>query len=179
MLFDVYKCFIPECFLDTALVEVLLECSNAANHKKGNSTVIKMMGEQRMGGNFIIAVIDDDKVKVKELEEFDKIKRLWQKGLKLFKHPAKSHFIIQLSPAIEQWLLNECNKGKVDLTYYGLPTDLRGLKSMKGLSQRKDERFKKLFRAMLKNDKCDEIIELKRWLVFFRENNYKTNIDLL
>lgn len=32
---------------------------------------------------------------------------------------------------------------------------------------------------MLKNEICEEIIELKRWLHFFFDNNYKTDIDLL
>jgi hypothetical protein len=152
----------PECFLDTNLVEVLLECVDAVNHKKGNSSVI-----------------DDDKVKVKGLNEFDKIERLWKSGLKLFRYPGRNHYVVQLSPAIERWLLNECSKGGINLSEYGLPENLKGLEKMKGLSQRKDEKFKRLFKDMLKKDKCNEMIELKRWLLFFKENNYKTNLDLL
>jgi hypothetical protein len=169
----------PECFLDTSLVEVLLECSDAVNHKKGNSSVIKIMSEGRLRNNFVVAVIDDDKVKVKGLEDFVKIEKLCKAGLKFFNHSERNHYIIQLSPAIELWLLNECSKGDVNLSLYDLPGSLKGLRSMKGISQRKDERFKRLFRDMLNNDKCDEIIELKRWLIFFRDNNYNSNLDLL
>ncbi len=43
MPFDVYKAFIPECFLDTNLVEVLLNKPLSVNHKKGNSTVAVQM----------------------------------------------------------------------------------------------------------------------------------------
>lgn len=179
MPFDVHKCFMPECYLDTNLVEVLLECQDAVNHKKGNSSVIEAMAGDRMKDNFVVGLIDDDKVKVKRLEEFKKIERLWKQGLKMFKHPDKSQYVIQVSPAIEKWLLNECVKGGISPEEYSLPTELEGLRALKGLSQRKDERFRKLFRSMLENEKCDEIKELKRWLIFLRETNYKTNLDLL
>ncbi|HRP57070.1 hypothetical protein [Agriterribacter sp.] len=62
---------------------------------------------------------------------------------------------------------------------FGLPGDLGGLRQMKGLSQRSDPRFKRLFKAMADTDACDESIEMKRWLMFFRDNNFQTNIDLL
>lgn len=179
MPFDVYKCFIPECYLDTNLVEVLLEKPDAVNHKKGSTTIAARMKEPRLADSFVVASIDDDKRKLKELDEFLKIERLWRNGLKLFKHPVRKHYFIQLSPAIERWILIESAKGEIRLEDYGLPGDIRGLKGMKSLSQRRDTRFGNLFRDMLKNEKCDEIIELKRWLIFFRDNNYNSNIDLL
>ena len=75
--------------------------------------------------------------------------------------------------------MKECEKGKINLANYDLPGDFRGLKNMKGFTQRNDQRFKKLFADMLKNEKCDELIELKRWILFLKENNYNTNLDLL
>jgi len=179
MLFDVFKCFMPECCLDTNLVEVLLERSNSVNHKKGNSSIVEKMNDPRLVDGFVVAVIDDDKIKVKGLEELDKINRLWRNGLKLYKHPDRKHFYVQISPAIERWIMNECSKAGIVLSEYGLPDGLKALVDMKSLTQRSDERFKRLFRDMLANENCDEINELKRWLVFLRDNNYNSNLDLL
>ena len=48
MPFDVYKCFMPECYLDTNLVEVLLNKPYTVNHKKGNSSIVKAMESDRL-----------------------------------------------------------------------------------------------------------------------------------
>ncbi|MGN6490799.1 MAG: hypothetical protein ACTHLE_02285 [Agriterribacter sp.] len=169
----------PECFLDTNLVEALLNKPNAVNHKKGNSSIINAMENERLRDGFVVALIDDDKVKVKALEGYIKIDRLWKATLKLFKHPERNHFVIQVSPAIEKWIITECAKGNINMQEFGLPADLNGLRRMKGLTQRNDDRFKELFKRMLSVKACDEIIEMKRWLIFFRDNNIQTNIDLL
>ena len=113
------------------------------------------------------------------MDDFEKVERLWRPGLKLFSHPVRKHYFIQLSPAIERWLLAECEKGGITLSDYDLPASLSELKDLKGISQRKDKRFSKLFVDMLQNEACDEMIELQRWLLFFRNNNYKANLDLL
>jgi hypothetical protein len=178
MPFDVYKSFMPECFLDTNLVEVLLNKPDSVNHKKGNSTIAVQM-KTKLANNFVVALIDDDKRKLKELEEFGKVERLWRPGLRLFTHHVRKHNFIQLSPAIERWILTECEKGGITLSDYDLPDSIDKLKDLKGISQRKDARFNNLFRMMLQNEKCDEISELHRWLIFFRDNHYNTNIDSL
>jgi hypothetical protein len=130
---------------------------------------------------FAVGIIDDDKVKVKDLDSFNKVDRLTTNGLKFFKHPNRHHYLIQICPALEKWILKECEKGNINIAdeKYKLPISLKGLTYLKGLTQRNDERFKMLFRDMLENERCDEIIELKRWLLFLKENNYNTNLDFL
>lgn len=179
MRYDVYKCFIPECFLDTNLVELIFEKTGVVNHKKGNSSVLAAMQSDKLKDNFAVAIIDDDKVKVKALEEFNLNVRLSKVGLKIYKHPLRAHFVIQLSPAIEQWILRECAKAEVNMGNYGLEDNLETLRKMKAITQRSDERFKRLFREMMQCSSCDEIIELKRWLIFLKDNNYNTDLDLL
>lgn len=169
----------PECFLDTTLVEVLLNKPFAVNHKKGNSSIVKAMENEKLKDSFVVALIDDDKVKVKMLENYIQVNRLCKTSLKLFKHPQKNHFVIQVSPAIEKWILKECEKAGIDTVQFDLPGDLNGLRQMKGLSQRNDPRFRNLFKHMSDIQACDEVVEMKRWLMFFRDNNIQTNIDLL
>ena len=179
MLSDVYKCFMPECFLDTNLVEVLLEKPNSVNHRKGNSSVAVLMDNGKYRDSFVVGIIDDDKVRLKELDNFDFIERLSRNGIKLYSHPLQKHYFILISPAIEKWIINECEKGALQISDYDLPDTLNILKKMKGITQRSDIRFKRLFKDMLKIESCDEITELKRWLTFFKDNNTNSNIELL
>ncbi|MCW3115634.1 MAG: hypothetical protein JWR18_4030 [Segetibacter sp.] len=181
MLFDVYKCFLPECYLDTLLVEVLLNKPFSVNHKKGNSSIAVVMNNSPLKDRFAVGIIDEDKVRLKELDTFIHVERLRKNGLKIYRHSNKNHFFIQICPAVERWILKECEKASIDIAAdrYRLPNTLKGLKAMKGLTQRSDERFKRLFRDMSENESCDELIELRRWLLFFRENNYNSNLDLL
>lgn len=183
MSFDVYKCFLPECNLDTLLVEVLLQKSFAVNHQKGNSSIPKKMDRKALINSFAVGIIDEDKIKLRELDKFKEIKRLTKKGLKLFEQNDidTHHYFIQICPAIEKWILNESTKGEIDLAdeKYKLPNTLKGLVNLKGASQRNDQRFKMLFLDMLANEKCDEIITLKKWILFLKENNYNSNTDLL
>ena len=181
MLFDVYKCFLPECYLDTLLVEVLLNKPFSVNHKKGNSSIAAIMHNSPLKDGFAVGVIDEDKVRLKELDTFDEEERLSKKGIKIYTHSVRKHFFIQICPAIEKWILKECEKATIDIASdrYQLPNTLKGLKAMKGLTQRNDERFKRLFRDMSENEHCDELIELRRWLIFLKENNYNTDLDLL
>lgn len=179
MKLDVYKCFLPECNLDSTLVEVLLNKPFAVNHNKGNSNVAVKMTQAKMKDSFAVGIIDEDKVKLKALEDFKIIERLARKNVKLYSHRKRKHYFIQLCPAVEAWILNECNKADIQLINYELPTTLRGLIKMKGLKQRNDNRFVRLFKEMEKNIKCDEVNELKRWLRFLRDNHINTNFDLL
>lgn len=169
----------PECFLETNLVEVLLEKANSVNHKKGNSNIASKLNSELLKDSFAVAIIDDDKRRLKELDNCTKNERLSRKGLKFFKRRESNHYFIQVSPAMERWILNECTKGGISMTDYNLPDNLDALRGMKGVSQRTDDRFKRLFSDMLKNESCDEIIELKRWLLFLKENNYNSDLDLL
>ncbi len=181
MSFNVYKCFLPECYLDTLLVEVLLNKPFSVNHKKGNSSIATEMKHGALKDSFAVGVIDEDRVKLKELDTFVEVERLSKKGLKIYYHPKKKHFFIQICPVIEKWILKECDKASIDIASeeYKLPNTLKGLKAMKGLAQRSDERFERLFRYMQSNKSCHQLIELKRWLLFLKENNYTTDLDLL
>lgn len=169
----------PECFLDTNLVEALLNKPYTVNHKKGNSSILKAMEESRLKDHFVVALIDDDKVKVRALENYRKVDRLCKTSLKLFMHTGRKHFVIHVSPAIEKWIMTECEKGQINIDAFGLPGDISGLRRMKGLSQRNDSQFKTLFKQMIAGEACDKIIEMKRWLLFFSDNNIQTNINFL
>ncbi|MEJ7680471.1 MAG: hypothetical protein WKG06_21990 [Segetibacter sp.] len=167
--------------MDTLLVEVLLNKPFSVNHKKGNSSIAAVMKHGPLKDGFAVGIIDEDKVRLKELDTFVKVERLSKNGLKIYRHSIKKHFFIQICPAIEKWVIEECDKATLDIASekYKLPNTLKGLKAMKGLAQRNDERFERLFKDMVENKSCNELNELKRWLLFLKENNYNTDLDLL
>ena len=181
MLFDVYKCFLPECNLDTILVEVLLHKVFSVNHQKGNSSIAARMKVKYLKNSFAVGIIDEDKIELKALQSFTEITRLTKKGLKIFEHkdPERHHYFIQICPAIEKWILTESKKGEINIKKYNLPDSLSELVALKSLSQRNDQRFKLLFQDMLQNEKCDEIITLRNWLLFLKKNHYNSSLDLL
>jgi hypothetical protein len=171
------KCIIPECYVDSCLIEVLLVADkDFVNHHKGNGKVAKEMMDNFSDG-FCIGVIDEDKEPLDYLKFFDEKKTT--DFLKLWKHKQKHHYIIQIRPVIEKWFLRICRENEIDLSEFNLSMDIKSLlKVSKSVNSRKDERFIKLFKQM-KNKNCQPVIDLKNWLEFLKANKYNSNIDLL
>lgn len=171
------KCIIPECYIDSCLVEVLLVADkDYVNHHKGNGKVAKEM-KDNFKDSFCIGIIDEDREPLDYLKFFEEKKST--NFLKLWKHKEKHHYFVQIRPVIEKWFLNICNENNISLHSFNLPTDLKALlKITKAVSSRKDERLVKLFKEM-KNKNCQPVIELKYWIEFLKVNNYNTNLDLL
>jgi hypothetical protein len=171
------KCIIPECYIDSCLVEVLLMADkDYVNHHKGNGKVAKEMKES-FKEDFCLGIIDEDKEPLDYLKEFEE-KRSTE-YLKLWKHEKKHHYIIQIRPVVEKWFLRICNENEINLADFNLPKDLKQLLHItKSVGSRKDERFIKLFKQM-KNKNCHHFIELKKWIEFLKINKHNSNLDLL
>ena len=78
---------IPECYIDTNLVETLI-ITDGCNHQKGCNTVVKTM-QQKFANAFSVGIIDEDKRQVSYVKEFSEIART--PSLRLKKHGSKSH----------------------------------------------------------------------------------------
>ena len=62
---------IPECYVDTNLVETLV-CTYGCNHQKGCNQVAKVM-QEKFADRFAVGIIDADKRKPGYLKEFNEI----------------------------------------------------------------------------------------------------------
>lgn len=93
---------IPECYVDTNLVETLV-CPNGCNHQKGCNQVAKIMREKFVN-RFAVGIIDADKRRPGYLNEFREIAA--SEHLKLFRHSIRPHFIILVHPAVEGFILS-------------------------------------------------------------------------
>ena len=135
---------IPECYVDTNLMNVLLE--KLCNHQKGCTTVCKTLDE-RLRDEFAIAVIDKDKREPKAVEEFELIGSA--RGLHVSKHRSRPHYMLQIDPAVEVFIMDAAEELGVNLADFELPTELNALrKKTKTVSAKEDEKFARLFRRL-------------------------------
>ena len=166
---------IPECYLDTMLVETLVFPRKSYNHQKGCHTVAKVMKE-KFADTFALGILDHDKNQVFYLAEFDQIDE--QHNVLLFKHPEKHHYLI-LHPPIESWLIKQAEEKNLVLADYSLPMDLKSLRKItKVASSKNDHRFKRLFRD-LKSQNSDGVCVLKKWTAYLKEHARNTDIHTL
>ena len=79
---------IPECYIDTALVEYVLDMR--VNHQHSCNNVVRTMKE-RYGDGFAVGIIDNDKHGMGYLGECSLVAK--SNHLEVFKHQNRNHFI--------------------------------------------------------------------------------------
>ena len=131
---------IPECFVDTNLIETLVPpIGKGYNHQKGCGTVTKVM-KAKFANSFAVGIIDKDKRQVDYLNEFDEVVNAGT--LLLHKHKTKPHYIIQISPAIESFIMQSANSVGVSVTDFSLSAD-------KDLFQKKNQNKNKVKKTLV------------------------------
>ena len=149
---------IPECHTDTNLVETITNSFNSFNHQAGCNKVSLAMQSPKLVDSFAVGIIDKDKKGIKYLEEFEKVKE--SGDLCLFKHPEKHHYIIQISPAIEKFILKSAGEIGVNPKKFGLPNKFEELKEItKKETGRNNPSLHRLF-LELKNKNAPQIVTL-------------------
>lgn len=169
---------IPECYVDTCLTETITSCFNQFNHQKGCGTVVKKM-QKTFSDSFAVGIIDRDKREDPYLQEFELIAS--NESLFLYKHTTKHHYVIQIFPAIERFLLKAAEEKNIDITAaYGLPTDLRSLtKRTKQIADKNEndfKAFKQLFRSI---SNASEPQRLAVLILYLKDNSYDVDIEVL
>lgn len=167
---------IPECYIDTNLIETIVPTTRGYNHQKGAGTVTRLM-QNKLSDKFAVGIVDRDKKQLKYVEEFDI--KIDIGDLLLFKHKnqQKHHYLIFINPAMEKWIMKNADEAGISLQDYGLPDNLKELtKITKKVTSKKDNTFKKLFRELkIRNPKNVEI--LSNWIKYLKENPYNVDIN--
>ena len=168
-----FNYIIPECYVDTNLIETLVK-AQGCNHQKGCNQVCKVMKE-KFADRFAVGIIDADKRQPSYLAEFNKI---GERGhLQVLKHEAKPHFIILISPAIDQFILDSAAEQNIDLTDFNLPAELQLFtRQTKNVLSNKDKRFRTLFAAL---ESASEISILKDLLTYFILSQYTSTPEAI
>lgn len=167
---------IPECYVDTNLVETLVPPQKQYNHQKGCGTVTKVMKE-RFTNSFAVGIIDKDKKEVDYLKEFDELTKT--DGLILHKHKTRPHYIIQIVPGMERFIFKCLADAGLSSADFELPEDLELFrKESKTTNSKDDDRFRRLFKA-LRNAGAEDILRLSAVIKYLKDYNYKaTDSDL-
>ncbi len=160
---------IPECYIDTNLIEFLLNAK--VNHQHCCNNVIKALNNKK--DEFAIGIIDKDKRAVAYINDCEKIREI--NRLNFFKHRERNQYLITISPAADRFILNIAKEEGVNLSDFDLPTEFEDfLEETKTKTSNKDQRFKKLFKE-IKNHK--EISLLQKVLTYLCENKYQSNVE--
>lgn len=126
--------FVPECWVDTALMRTLLHDRKLYNHQHGIGKVGRVMKEQaeKFGSTRqVIGMVDRDK-KSEELEKsylaaFSAPKRVSKKQPThhLLVHPTlPTQHLIVLNPACDAWIFKAAQEANINPGDYNLPTTL-------------------------------------------------------
>ncbi len=169
--------FVPECYFDTVLVKAILKEKLIVNHKKGCNNVIKSMSDGRLKDQFAVGIIDKDKNKLDYLKKFDMYE--FPPHLILYNYKKKNHFVIQLSPPLEEWLLMVTIEAKINIVEYGLPSDIEKLKKITK-SELADEsnELRDLCNALL-SSQSETIKRFANWIRYFRDKKHQSDINEL
>lgn len=134
---------IPECYVDTNLIETLVPTAKGYNHQKGCNNVVKVMKE-KLSDKFAVGIVDKDKRQVSYVNEFEEIGHT--DSLYFYKHPDKAHFLIMIDPAVDRFILKCAKEEKVEMKQFDLSDELRSFTAQtKQVSSKEDTNFKKLF----------------------------------
>lgn len=165
--------FIPECYIDTNLVETFLEM-RGVNHQKGCNVVGKVMKE-KFSDRFAVGIIDADKRPASYSYEFDLIAE--SKYIKLMKHPQRPHYMIVISPAMDGFVLKCAEEAGLDISRYGFSPTLEGFISQtKTVSSKDDYRFRSLFAELQHHG---EACRLKKLLEYLNETRYGADVEVI
>lgn len=163
---------LPECFIDTNLIEYLL--NEKVNHQHCCSKVVGQL-KTTFNQKFAIGIIDKDKVELGYIRECEPIAS--SSHLCLMKHTAKHQYLITVSPAMDKFILDCAQDLNIDLTTYSIPSALIDFtKLSKSVTSNRDARFKALFMD-IKSHK--EIRTLKNVLSYLCENRYSSSIEVM
>jgi hypothetical protein len=169
---------IPECFVDTNLLETLVPPVTRYNHQKGCGTVTKVM-KQHFADRFALGIIDKDKNEVDYLKEFTVVCQAGALILHRHSNIARHHYIIQISPAMERFILDNAASVNICLSDFDLPEELDQLRKVsKSVNTKQDERFKRLFVAMRQMGASD-LTRLAGWVSYLKENTYQADMEVL
>jgi len=167
---------IPECYVDTNLIETIVPTTKGYNHQKGCGTVTRLM-QGKLKDKFAVGIVDKDKKELKYVEDFDE--KINVGDMQLFRHKNTEihHYLIFITPAIEKWIINIAEKAEVSLDEFGLPSDLKELtKKTKKITSKNDDVFKNLFRELKKHNVKNMDI-LTEWIKYLKENSYNANLN--
>ncbi len=165
---------IPECFIDTNLVETLVFGQGMCNHQKGCNQVTRIM-QTKFADRFAVGIIDADKRMPGYTTEFNVVAT--SSHLSLLRHKIKPHFIVKISPACDGFILDCAARSGVNPEKFNLPTQPKPFTTQtKNVLSSRDARFKSLFNSLAEDPEMDL---MKSLLSYLAERSYSaSDVDI-
>ena len=140
-------------------------------------TIVSRVMKENFADSFALGIIDKDKIQVDYLNEFTEV--INAGSLLLHKHKNKHHYIIQINPVVETFIIDNAKAVGISITDFNLPDDKELFKKESKQEQsKKDLRFKGLFKA-IKNAGAGDFIRLSQWVLYLRDATYNADINEL
>ena len=163
---------IPECYVDTNLIESLIGAD--VNHQHSCTKVIGILNKQ-LKDKFAIGIIDKDKVQLGYIKECEVLAST--DHLILMKHRLRNQYLITVSPAADRFILDCTVSEGIKMEDYNLPSDLKEfIKVTKCVTSNRDTRLRNLFKILSKNR---EFRNLRLSLDYMVKNGYNTDSEEL
>ena len=177
------SCFVPECFFDTVLFKKILQTNKRLKHTRGCFNVVNRFriinGKKGdLYDSFGVGMVDKDKRELDYLNECEKIVN--HQNLILWKHKERQHFIIQLNPPLEKWVIEMLRSDNRSVEEFGYVNDWKILKrALKDdIDEENNERLNLFVDAILSSS--NPVIEnLRKILLYLRDRNYQADINEL
>ncbi len=125
---------------------------------------------------FAVAIIDKDKSELSYLKECESLYDADR--LILWKHKKQNHFIIQLNPPLEKWIIEILDESNLKIEDFGYSGNYKKLKReiKEDIDNEGDEKLSKLLNAIIKTD-YKTVKKLKSFLLYLKEKNYSVDIN--
>lgn len=172
-----YNEIMPECFIDTTLVGILLNAN--VSHKHSCNEVAKAMEKGRYKDAFAVGIIDNDKRKISYIEGFEEIGRT--DNLTFLKHKSKHQYVIKVGKdrkAMETFIQANVEAIGMKMEDFELPSDLSELiaQTKDSVSTQKDSRILKLCKTLCQSP---EVAKLQDVLTYLAANKYNVDMEEL
>ena len=152
---------VPECYVDTNLMNVLL--GRYCNHQKGCATVCKTLNT-KLANQFAIGIIDKDKNEPSAVKDYVLVGDC--NHFIVSKHKEQSHYLIQIKPAVESFILSAAQELHVSLSDFDLPDNLEKLKVLtKNVAAKEDQKFSKLFKKLRSSSIIQRLDNVVKYLL--------------
>lgn len=158
------NCILPECYADTNLINLLT--GKNCNHQKGCPNVCKTMAN-KFNNEFAVGVIDKDKHEPKAMGDYRLI--AGNDYLLVHKHIKLHHYIIQIVPAVEVFILNAVDELKIDVTAFGFSAKLDDFKKKtKTIDSKFDIELTNLCKAVLNANNINTLKCILEYLIKYK-----------
>jgi hypothetical protein len=175
--------FVPECYFDTVLFKKILKTNERLKHRKGCNNVVNSFrivnGKKGdLYDSFGVGMVDKDKNELDYLYECEAI--IESDNLILWKHKERKHFVIQLCPPLEKWIVEILAADNRSVEEFGYSKDYKKLKHAikEDIDDESDQKLNNLLNAIL-SSKSETIKKLETILLYLRDRTYAADINEL